>query len=314
MRKLCLVISVLVLASCGGRKAGDASATRAFPEVQVPSAVPEEERPGYAMEHYWDGFIKGSDGFATDSLKVAGVSMADMEKKAGTYASLVRIAPPKESADALASLEGKLDDKGDTALFKGVASLIEKYLYDPQSPVRNEDAFGAFCAAAAKSPLLTDAERELYARWASLAALAPVGSPAPDFEFIDAAGRRRTLYGVRAEWIVLIFGNPDCTACRTIVETIEGNEDLGSSVADGTVAIVDIYVDEDIASWMAAAPQFPKNWILGYDPVGLIRSDTVYHLRAIPSIYLLDSDKTVVLKDAPEEVLIEYLYSICSSI
>lgn len=310
MRRLYLLIPLILLVSCGGRKSVEPRATRVFPEVQVPSAVPQEERVSYALAHFWDGLISGSDGFVTDSLKVGGVGMADMEKVAGTYASLVRIVPPEESAAALTSLEKKLDEKGDTSLFKGVASLIEKYLYDVQSPVRNEDAFGAFCSAASTSPLLTDAERDLYARWASLAALAAVGTVAPDFEFIDIAGRRRTLHGLRAGWTVLIFGNPDCTACRTLVELIDGNEDLGRSVSDGTIAIVDIYVDEDIEAWRASLKDFPKGWTLGYDPLHIIHGDTVYHLRAIPSIYLLDKDKNVVLKDAPEEVLIEYLNSI----
>ncbi|MBR6001967.1 MAG: DUF5106 domain-containing protein [Bacteroidales bacterium] len=305
-----MLIPLLILVSCGGRKAGDVEAARAFPEMKVPAAVPEEERISYALTHYWDAFIKGADGFSTDSLKVAGVSMADMEKAAGTYASLVRIVPPGESAQALDALAAKLDEKGDTALFKGVASIVEKYLYDPQSPVRNEDAFGAFCAAASGSPLLTEAEKEPYAKWASLAALAAVGTTAPDFDFIDLAGRHRTLHGLRGEWTVLIFGNPDCAACRTLVEMIEDNEDLGRSVSEGTVSFVDIYVDEDIEAWRASVKDFPKDWTLGYDPSGIIRADTVYHLRAIPSIYLLDKDKKVVLKDAPEEVLIEYLMTI----
>ena len=310
MRRLLWIIPVLLFASCGSRHGGDESSSRAFPQVRVPSAVSEEDGMEYAALHYWDEFIKGSDGRRTDSLSVAGVSMADMEKAAGTFASLVRIVPPKVATDALVRLESSLDEKRDTALFKGVASIIEKYLYDPQSPVRNEDAFGAFAKAASESTLLTEPEREAYARRASLAALAPVGSVAPDFEFIDVKGRRRTLHGVRAEWTVLIFGNPDCEACRTIVGVIEEDEALSGSVKDGTISIIDIYVDEDIESWMAASGTFPKDWIVGYDPLQVIRSDSLYHLRAIPSIYLLDRDKTIILKDTPEEVLIEYLASI----
>ena len=301
---------MMLLACCGGRQDGADSASRAFPQVRVPDAVSEEERPEYAAVHYWDPFIKGSDGFSTDTLAVAGVPMAEMEKAAGTYASLVRIIPPEAASEALARLAAALDEKGDTALFKGLASIVEKYLYDPQSPVRNEDAFGAFCKVASESPLMTDPEREAYAKKASLAALAAVGTVAPDFEFIDLKGRRRTLHGVRADWTVLIFGNPDCAACKTIVEMIGEDEDLSSSVKDGSISIVDIYVDEDIEAWMAASGDFPKDWILGYDPVQLIRSDSIYHLRAIPSIYLLDHNKTIVLKDAPEEVLLEYLSSV----
>ena len=278
MRRLLWIIPVLLLASCGSRHGGDESSSRAFPQVRVPSAVSEEDGMEYAALHYWDEFIKGSDGRRTDSLYVAGVSMADMEKAAGTFASLVRIVPPKVATDALVRLESSLDEKKEKA--------------------------------ASESTLLTEPEREAYARRASLAALAPVGSVAPDFEFIDVKGRRRTLHGVRAEWTVLIFGNPDCEACRTIVGVIEEDEALSGSVKDGTISIIDIYVDEDIESWMAASGTFPKDWIVGYDPLQVIRSDSLYHLRAIPSIYLLDRDKTIILKDTPEEVLIEYLASI----
>ena len=301
---------MILLVSCGGRQGGAERTFRAFPQLRVPDAVSEEDRPEYAAVHYWDPFIKGSDGFPTDTLAIGGVPMADMEKAAGTYASLIRIVPPKVASEALVGLSRTLDEKGDTALFKGVASIVEKYLYDPQSPVRNEDAFGAFCKAASGSPLLKEPEQEVYSKRASLAALAAVGTVAPDFEFIDVRGRRRTLHSVRADWTVLIFGNPDCEACKTIVEVIGENESLSTSVKNGSISIVDIYVDEDIAAWMAASGDFPKDWILGYDPVQAIRSDTIYHLRAIPSIYLLDHDKIILLKDAPEEVLLEYLSSI----
>ena len=49
---------------------------------------------------------------------------------------------------------------------------------------------------------------------------------------------------------------------------------------------------------------FHKEWINGYDPDFVIRTDRLYAVRAVPSLYLLDKKKNVLMKDAlPEYVL-----------
>jgi hypothetical protein len=48
-------------------------------------------------------------------------------------------------------------------------------------------------------------------------------------------------------------------------------------------------------------PIYPEEWYNGFDPDFAIRNETLYNVRAIPSLYLLDKDKTVLLKDAPED-------------
>ena len=40
----------------------------------------------------------------------------------------------------------------------------------------------------------------------------------------------------------------------------------------------------------------------------MIRSDHLYDVRAIPSLYLLDSQKRVLMKDAPEDKVLEQIY------
>ena len=52
---------------------------------------------------------------------------------------------------------------------------------------------------------------------------------------------------------------------------------------------------------------YPKEWINCYDPDYVIRTDTLYNIRAIPSLYLLDAQKRVVLKDATPERVIMFL-------
>ena len=57
-------------------------------------------------------------------------------------------------------------------------------------------------------------------------------------------------------------------------------------------------------------PIYPDEWYNGFDPDMVIRNDELYNVRAIPSLYLLDKDKRVILKDAPENKIFQYLMSV----
>jgi hypothetical protein len=54
-------------------------------------------------------------------------------------------------------------------------------------------------------------------------------------------------------------------------------------------------------------PIYPDKWYNGFDPDLVIRGESLYNVRAIPSLYLLDEDKTVLMKDAPEKKVFDYL-------
>ena len=68
---------------------------------------------------------------------------------------------------------------------------------------------------------------------------------------------------------------------------------------------MNIYIDHDIDEWLAYADTYPKEWYNGYDHKYIIRTDRIYNVRAIPSLYLLDKDKKVIMKDAiPENIFV----------
>ena len=48
--------------------------------------------------------------------------------------------------------------------------------------------------------------------------------------------------------------------------------------------------------------------VCGYDADQILNSGTHYWLQAIPSLYLLDEEKRVILKDAPLNLLIATLH------
>jgi hypothetical protein len=81
-------------------------------------------------------------------------------------------------------------------------------------------------------------------------------------------------------------------------------------ISSGRLAVVNVYIDQDLAAWREYLPEYPKEWYNGYDPAYIIRQDILYNIRGIPSLYVLDKDKKVIMKDAPEERVFAFLGSI----
>ena len=307
-----LLLSCLLLSCCTGRQDGKDAGPRDFPMARVPAALTDADaRVAWISEHYWDAFLDPSAALPSRDSVFNGVPSSGLEQQMGNYSFILQMVPVAEARKALGLLYDRLDDfeaqaKDDT-LRTEITRLLEKYLYDPNSPLRCEDAFHAVAARLSEDGRLGDAERDRYAHIARMSALNTAGTPAADFSFVDTKGRQHTLYGIRAERLLLVFGNPDCTACGQLTEALSADPVLAGQIRSGALKVVDIYIDEDIAGWKARADSYPADWINGCDPDGAIRSDRLYNVRAIPSLYLLDADKTVLLKDVPQERLLDYL-------
>ena len=129
------------------------------------------------------------------------------------------------------------------------------------------------------------------------------GTVAADFAFSDKDGRHYTLHGINADLTILFFSNPGCTACKQIIEYLSHDPEISSLVQEGKIAVVNVYIDEDLKEWYDYIDQYPESWYNGYDHNHIIRDDELYNVRAIPSLYLLDKDKKVILKDVNEQRL-----------
>lgn len=277
--------------------------------AEIPMMITEPaERIAWLGEHFWDGFTAADSLYFCDSATVNGVPLDKLEQQMGMYATLLQQLPLPAGQKAMEHFYGRLEAfqqaKPAGNVFPQAVALTTRYFYDPNSPLRSEDLYLPFVSRLAVSALVEPDLRDAYAWDARMCSLNRVGTPAADFIFVDTAGKRRNLYGIRAERILLIFGNPDCTACKDLMEQMNGAPGISARIADGSLKVVDIYIDEDIDLWRARMEAYPASWINGYDPTFSIRTDLSYNVRAVPSIYLLDADKTVLLKDAtPERVL-----------
>ena len=298
------------MAGCGGRKAarGPAPSVRAFPmPADVPTMiVSQDEKIEWMAGHYWDRLLDTTGVWVCDTTYVNGVRKDDVEEQFGIWVSMIENLLPlpkaaRASSHLFESVQAFDAVRPETNVFKEICSLSRKYFYDPNSPLRDERLYLPYAQGLAGSDLIDPTLRQRYAWEASLCALNAPGTKASDFTFIDTAGRRRSLYGVKADLTLLIFGNPDCQACRELQAVMEGDEGLSAAIESGQLKVVDIYIDEDIEAWKRQKADYPASWINGYDPAQIIRTDLLYNVRALPSLYLLDADKTVLLKDCTPE-------------
>lgn len=110
------------------------------------------------------------------------------------------------------------------------------------------------------------------------------GTKAADFMFKDKNGAERRLYDVQAGYIVVKIQDLGCTACKELKAAMEASPKICDLIARGVVAEVDVPAEGEI--------------------------EKVYDVRAIPSIYILDRDKTVLAKDAEMQYVLEFLENI----
>lgn len=304
----------VLLAGCGrpGGKGGPAAEQplRPFPRLEIPAVyTDQQERQEYLLDHFWDAFLSGSG--RCDEEAVLGVAEEDVELQVATYIQLLEMIPLPQAQQKMRHFFSRVEARhaADTAshVFLLMEQIVVRYLYDPNSPVRNEDLYLPYVEGLAASPYTREAARPGYAYEARMCALAPTGSVAPDFRFMDARGRSLHLHEVRAGATLLFFSNPGCYACLDIINTLKGIPGMDEWIRRGDFAVVNVYIDEDLDAWRDYEPNYPRNWLCGYDPDGLVRSDRIYNIRAIPSLYLLDRDKRILLKDAPPERVVSWI-------
>ena len=312
-RTLIFSISLLIAIGCGGNsnKAEQFKALP-FPEINPPAMLDDmQDIAEYMAMHWWDGITDPSREYPCDTALISGVAKGDVEQKFANWTNVLNMVDLGYARKSVANLYNRAVacEKKDTSsnIYESFTDLVIKYLYDPNSPLRNEDQYSAYAECLSRCGYVEPVMREKYAREVSLSALNRIGTKAANFRFTDIQGRTHSLYGIKAELTLLFFSNPGCGACKDIIDVLNNDPAISSLIAKGNMVVLNIYIDEDLEAWRSYMPIYPEKWYNGFDPDMVIRGETLYNVRAIPSLYLLDRDKTVIMKDAPESRLFDFL-------
>ena len=277
-----LIGLILLLASCRAkpgtaetkeRSYTDSSVVQQrvqFPFPEIPATLTEPEaRKAWLLIHYWEQFD-----FADTTL----VNNRDVTE------------------------QGCSGFVGQEHARQVLTQTADSYLFNSNSPFYNEGLYGMYLEALLGKLPQTDAMRSAYRFKLELVKRNNVGDKATDFTYYQPDGTRRTLAttSVKNDRLLLMFYDPECESCHEVLLQMAADTALAEAVRTGKLSVLAVYTEGNDEAWRKALPDMPEGWTVGTDREA-VKTGALYDLKAMPSLYLLDGSKTVLLKDAAYE-------------
>ena len=300
--KYLAVLILLTLVSTPSRSQQPVS----FPYPSVPDSLrTSDSRAEYVLSHYWDNY-DFSDTTLYHRPEVT-------EQGFVNFIDLLPRVKPATAAMGLTTFADRLYSyskagNGASPAVDYFSDLTDRYLGDEASPLHNDMLYAQFLDAMASNKFANAATRSRNAYMASNLRKNLPGSVAADFTYIDRHSDRHTLRAFKADYTLLFFYDPDCNHCHDMERELAAMPELCSD--SSRVRVLAVYPYSDTGVWLAAEGTFPSAWTDGYSPDGIITTDDIYYIKSMPSIYLLDAGKHVLLKNPDIKVLKECLNKI----
>lgn len=307
---------------------------REFPLTKVPLYITDQmEAATYVACHFWDNYFKE----AKKDTSLYTIDAALFEKAYSNWISIINaFEKRRHNGTRQSGIEGiyqrissshkKIYALADSLYLAGhktpllrLIELSEKYLYHPNSPQLNEESYIPALEATIALKSLDSLNKMTYRYQLELASLNRIGRAANDFEYLYVKGReinaplrKSSVYKTKANYLLIYFNNPDCNSCREETTILKENPLISALLENGELKILSMYIDEDVELWKKHHYESPElnNWIYARDGKFILRDNGLYGIRAIPSIYLLDKEKRVLLKDVNARQAVEFLQKI----
>ena len=262
--------------------------TAQFTRPDIPAMITDPNlRLEYAIRHYWD-YFDFADTTYTPTPEITEQAWVD-------YIDLLFRLPLNKAQEEMQTMMLK-SAQNSKKLFLYFTGMAEHYLYEPNSPTLCEELYIPVLEVMTQTPALDDTEKIRPQHLLEWAYKNRMGTKATNFQYTDISGTSGSLYQITAEYTLLFFSDPACPSCKANMESINNSAVFNNLISDRRLIILSMYSEKDLDEWRANYANYPSEWINGYDQSFTIRDK--YDLRASPTMYLLDRDKTIVLKDA----------------
>jgi len=256
------------------------------------------DAPEDPLLHYWDNFD-----FA-DTLAIKNPELG--EQALVNFIAKFSNVPDTLRSSSIKKMLSKAKPYPTTLAY--FSSQYKRYLYDPNSPMRNDSYYEPVLEFLLDSCMLNEVDKYRHQLLLRLIRKNRVGTPASDFDFQLPKGNRSRLYSVKAPFTLLFFYEPGCPHCDEAINQLKNNADFQRLIDHGRLTMLAAYAAGDYDVWKAYQPNIPVSWINGFDNGRQILSQASYDLRASPTIYLLDKNKVVLLKDTDLSEVASYLH------
>lgn len=298
-KRIYLGIGIVVLVLTGILSVYASRQTEVGEDLTMPS-IPSDlkeasDRAGYLIEHFWDAMDWENDPRANDSKW--------LEQTFVNFLSVFPVASPDAREKAVnILLEGA--QKSPKA-YSALCELAELYLYEPDSPMLDEETYILFLKNIVNSPILDNTHKIRPRMQLDSALKNRIGSKTADFTFETREGKKMKLSQIALSGpAVLMFYDPDCDHCNKTLDYIKTNpkalvgvlESYGIPVpTESPYSVIAVYSGDEKDLWQQTSSDLPSSWIVGYED-GTIQDEGIYIIRDLPSVYLVDKDFTVLAK------------------
>jgi hypothetical protein len=290
---LCLTM----LPGCANKP--QAPAGRTFPMVTVPTVYTDPAaRAEYLALHYWDLFHFEDTAYVGSAAGVTEQALAD-------YLSILPYTSYPVICRGLTHVMEEAE--GHEAMYAFLSTYLERFLFDLQSPLRNEEFFIPVLEQMVASKRLNEPRKERPRQLLSQLRKNRPSEPAANIRYALASGAQASLRDLKTEFTLMLFHNLDCGNCRELAKQIKNSQPVTEMLKRRRLTVLAIYPGQDVEAWKKYLPEMPSSWINGYDFEGEIYGQESYVLRTLPTLYLIDGDHRVVMKDVPFNYVEYYL-------
>ena len=272
-----------------------------FPFPEIPATLTEPEaRKSYLLTHYWERFD-----FADTTL----VNNRDVTEQG--FVNFIALLADGTTTEELARESLKnwcAGFVGKDHARRVLTKTADDYLYNPNSPFYNEGLYGLYLETWLDVLPPDDAQRSAFSFKLKLIRRNNVGETATDFSYYLPDGARCTLAAtsVKGDRLLLVFYDPECESCHAVLGQMAASSALAEAVQAGKISVLAVYTEGNEEAWRRALPDMPEGWAIGTDREA-VKTGALYDLKAMPSLYLLDGQKRVLLKDAAFEEINRFL-------
>lgn len=271
-----------------------AQAQLSFPYPAIPDTLRSvEQRAGYLSEHYWDNYnfadtllLKSKEvteqGFV-NFIDILNRFNLDNASKGVAHKDIARKDIARKDITQKDITQKGIAQKGiacftrkafsNAAAKERFENLIEHYFEDQLSPVRNDRVYLIFLEEMKNSPCFDETEKERIAFKIKTTNKNLPGDIAINFKFKDENGKEHQLSDYKDQKVILYFYDPDCENCHEVSAWLK------QQTIPADIKVLKMIADNHI-SYM-------------------------YSLKNMPTIFLLDKENKVILKDCTAQELIE---------
>lgn len=296
---LLTLLPILWTASCSQagtrnhqKQAADTAVVFRMPDIPAAMTDPTD-RADYLTYHYWDHFD-----FADTTL----IPRADVTEQA--FVNFISVLPyAREQRRAVDRLFERA--AAEPEMLYHFISLADLYLYEPNSPMRNEELYLLVLQSLTESPQLDETDKIRPRALLELVQRNRPGDVAADFAYTLRDGRRARLSSLKGKRTLIFFNDPECSDCKRVKRYLQGSPIVRRAQAEGRLTLLALSVEGATDAWREAV--VPSDWIWACDAEKVLTDEQRYDLKAIPTLYLLDAEQRVILKDVTIEAVEAWL-------